>query len=428
MKNRKQNRSWISRACSRPLAAALTFASVLLTLVVATPSAQAQTFTVLYNFQIPSLPQGELAVDSAGNVYGTTKYGGSANLGTLFEVDASGKETVLYNFTGSAGGDGLFPTGPIVRYAGNIYGTTQGGGAADCSDHGGCGTIFELSRGKETILYSFTKLEGNSPQGLVRDQSGNFYGTTNIGGLGTPSPACGKLGCGAVFKLSQGVESVLYSFGGYPDGQSPNGKLFVAASGNLYGTTQQGGAFSSGTVFELSPNSDGSWSEKVLYSFHGTRDGKKPWGGVVMDAKGNIYGNTIIGGLSTRYGGTPCSNGCGVVFKLKENADGTWTERVLYRFGGVAGDGNGPIGDLVLDREGNLYGATVGGGVNANGTVFEVDGADNEKLLRALSFSDGVGPQSGLTLDTSGNLYGTTPEGGSCAFSNGCGTVFKITP
>lgn len=290
----------ISKAPSRPVTALLTIAVTLVGVVLATPFAQAQTFTLLHSFQGPPLdgwsPNGELIFDGSGNLYGTTIFGGNgtgygAGSGAVFEVDASSRETIVYSFTGTAG-DGEFPEGPLVRYAGNIYGTTPGGGGSDCINFGGCGTIFEVSQGNETVVHTFTGLGGQYPlEGLARDASGNLYGTTSAGTSETPPPACGGQGCGTVFEMSQGQEIVLYSFGGMPDAATPTtGRLIMDRLGNLYGTAS-GGEFDGGTVFELSPNSDGTWTERLLYSFRGKSDGAVP-AGLVMDAKGSLYGTT----------------------------------------------------------------------------------------------------------------------------------------
>jgi len=434
MKNSGRYLDRMSKARSRSVTAVLTFAVTLVAVALATPSAQAQTFTLLYSFQGPPLdglnPSAELVFDQAGNLYGTTGHGGSTGYaGTVFKLDASGIETMLHSFAGTPG-DGSSPAGQLVRRAGNIFGVTAGGGVNTCRACAGYGTIFEISHSTETILYSFTTSEGNLPQGLVSDSSGTLYGATAYGGIGTSPPACDTRGCGAVFQFSEGKETVLYSFAGYPDGQTPNGKLLVDASGNLYGTTQAGGAFNMGTVFILSPNSDGSWTEKLLYSFRGRSDGRLPLGGLIMDSKGSLYGTTSIGGLSVKL--TNCANGCGVVFKLVQNPDGTWSERALYKFRTNPDDGTFPTGILVRDRHGNLFGTTsFGGGPTSAGTVFEVDSAGTEKVLHNFvgGTADGTEPAAGLVTDADGNLYGTTQWGGSgtgCA--GGCGTVFKITP
>jgi len=424
MKKSEQYLDRMSKARPRSVTAVLTFAVTLVAVALATPSAQAQTFTLLYSFQgAPQdgmTPNSELVFDMSGNLYGTTYSGGTSANGTVFELDSSGKETVLHNFAGGSG-DGEFPTGAIVRYAGNLYGTTIEGGGTGCS--GGCGTVFELSRGKETVLYSFSEIGGNFPNaGLVRDTSGNLYGSTFGGSIGMPTPACGTQGCGTVFELRQGQEVALYGFAGTPDGANPEASLITDGSRNLYGTTGQGGLFNQGTVFELSPNPDGTWTEHLLYSFRGKTDGGVPTAGVVMDLKGNLYGTAQIGGRIVKG----CRSGCGVVFKLAKNSAGTWVERTLYTFGASVEDGKNPCGNLVIDKRGNIYGTTLAGGVPNDGTVFKVDAAGKETLLHTFAGAptDGASLFTGLTIDASGDLYGTTQRGGTSNF----GTVFKITP
>ena len=286
-------------------------------------------------------PEAGLVRDAAGNLYGTTPYGGASGYGTVFMLDTTGKETVLYSFTGT-GGDGAEPLfGYLVRdAAGNLYGTTEGGGAS------GYGTVFMLDEtGNETVLYSFTGTGGDGTEpaaGLVRDAAGNLYGTTKSGG------ASGYYG--TVFMLdTTGKETVLHSFDG-SDGADPLAGLVRDAAGNLYGTTNSGDGY--GTVFML----DETGKETVLHSFkRPSREGAYPFG-LVRDAKGNLYGTTFEGGAS----------GLGTVFML----DKTGKETVLHRFAGS--DGAYPDAGLVRDAKGNLYGTTSIGGAYEDGTMFEL--------------------------------------------------------
>jgi len=420
---------------SRSVMFAVAFLSLAL-VVAATPSAQAQTFTLLHSFPSANndgeTPYGALVLDKDDNLYGTTFYGGvGSNYGTVFEIDTFGEETLLYLFgLHGKGHDGVRPSGQIAQYKGIIYGTTQQGGGAGCNA-AGCGTVFQLYKGKETVLHSFTGLDGVAPAGgVVRDDAGNLYGTTVQGSGGTIPPACPSYGCGTVFGVIQGQETLLYSFGGMPDGVNPSGSLVVDGLGNLYGTTEIGGAFNKGTVYEVSPNGDGTWTEHVLYSFTGRGDGGIPIGGVVIDPNGNLYGSTIQGGLDVSTGGTKCSVGCGVVFKLRKNTDDSWSERPLYKFAGPPADGQAPLGGLVRDKRGNLYGVTELGGAADMGTVFEIGQTDGgETLLHTFTGgpTDGESPESGLVMDRWGVLYGTTIFGGAGSACD-CGTVFKITP
>jgi uncharacterized repeat protein (TIGR03803 family) len=248
----------------------------------------------------------------------------------------------------------------------------------------------------------------------------------------------------AIFMLTpsawaQSKFKTLYKFSGGNDGRGPEASLIVDAAGNLYGTTVQGGnlschsGYGCGTVFKLTPNSDGGWTESVLYSFTGGNDGRGPVASLILDAAGNLYGTTPSGGnLSCNSG-----YGCGTVFKLTPSSDGSWTESVLYSFGSYSGDGNDPLAGLIFDAAGNLYGTTAYGGAGGEGTVFELTpmsgGSWTESVLNSFTGgADGGGPVAGLTLDKAGNLYGTTEQGGTyshnCEASNNCGVVFKLTP
>jgi uncharacterized repeat protein (TIGR03803 family) len=316
------------------------------------------TETILHSFRGKrdgSEPWAGLVRDPQGNLYGTTAYGGAFNFGVVFEVTKAGKERVLYSFAGLP--DGQHPMAGLVRdAAGNFYGTTSAGGGGNCNYGAGCGTVFMLSNtGTETVLHSFAggTMDGASPvAGLVRDASGNLYGTTYGGGAS---------GLGTVFKVDPpGQETVLYSFAGYPtDGENPAAGLIWHA-GNLYGTTSAGGAYSYGTVFRVTKTG----RESVLYSFGGTSsDGRNPAAGLVGDAVGNLYGTTQAGG------GTVCAGeGCGTLFKLTKRGK----ETVLCAFA-AGNDASIPLAGVILDAEGNLYGTTSNGGTaRGPGTLFKL--------------------------------------------------------
>ncbi len=288
----------------------LALATLSTLLLIIAPPVQAQTETVLYSFATQpgdgEYPDAGLIFDTNGNLYGTTVSGGAYYGGTVFELTAAGSEKVLYSF-GSQPRDGSGPyAGLIFDNAGNLYGTTSYGGAFKCSNAYVCGTVFELTAaGKEKILYSFGSYPGDGlvPEaGLIFDNAGNLYGTTFEGGASTN---------GTVFELTaDGTEKILYSFSNGPgDGAYPIAGVIFDSNGNLYGTTSSGGAYYAGTVFELTA----AGTEKVLYSFGSqTDDIVLPNAGVIFDTNGNLYGTTRLGGdleCEAPYG-------CGTVFKL----------------------------------------------------------------------------------------------------------------
>ncbi len=366
-------------------------AAAFLVLVLATAAAtQAQTLTVLHSFRNSpdgAFPFAGLLRDAAGNLYGSTNAGGasgncSGGCGTVFKLDTSGNETVLYSFKG--GNDGATPGfGSLIRdEAGNLYGTTaDGGSGGGCSFSFGCGTVFKLDpAGNETVLYSFKGgSDGESPvAGLIMDVAGNLYGTTQDGGSGS---GC-SFGCGTVFKLDPaGNFTVLHSFTGGSDGTQPLAALIFDQAGNLYGTTEEGGSGTCtvingvsgcGTVFKLDP----SGNETVLHTFTGGNDGAAPlFVGLIMDIAGNLYGTTQIGG-----GSSSCSVGCGTVFKL----DTSGNETVLHSFTGSPGDGAIPRASLIMDKAGNLYGTTSNGGASGFGTVFKLTGQTPQQATQAI--------------------------------------------
>jgi uncharacterized repeat protein (TIGR03803 family) len=319
----------------------------------------------------------DLIFDAAGNLYGTTLTGGSTTTcadtghtgcGTVYELTptSSGQWTrkVLYAFPGGANGAAPYAK-LIFDSAGNLYGTTGFGGSASG------GTVFKLSPGfggawRETVLYNFTcQADGCDPQcPLAMDSAGNLYGTAYFS-----SP-----GFGVVFEVSpttSGVwtEITLYTFQGGADGETPTAGLIFDSSGNLYGTTNFGGGTTGcnkvgcGTAFELSPNGDGTWTETILHSFVGGKDGNEPASMLVFDSAGNLYGTTFSGGSSNK----------GTAYELSPGSGGTWTEKILHSFTASTTDGGDPgAGALVLDSSGNLYGTTQIGGTSNLGVAYEI--------------------------------------------------------
>jgi uncharacterized repeat protein (TIGR03803 family) len=289
-----------------------------------------------------------------------------------------------------------------------------------------------FAAGKEKVLYSFCSAQlcpdgANPMAGLISDATGNLYGTAYYGG----NSNCIR-GCGTVFELTRvsgkWKQKVLHHFeNDGKDGYYPLASLIFDAAGNLYGTTSQGGADQVGIVFELMPENDGRWNEKILHSFVSTlADGWEPKAAVVFDPAGNLYGTTYIGGAYQNYG---------TVFKLTPSGNGYSSEKVLHNFDFNGTDGYNPLAGLVFDSSGNLYGTTVVGGTTTNGTVFEMTpgkhGSWSEKVLYNFTGgSDGSLSNAGLVTDAAGNLYSTTVSGGDpqCTRGGGCGTVFKLTP
>ena len=319
--------------------------------------------SLLYTFSRASdggwQPQGLLTLDKQGNLYGTTNAGGPNFVhvfrgdGTAFKLSPDGTETTLYNF-GADSTDGVEPVGGMAMDAsGNLYGTTYIGGPYTW------GTLFRLTPGGvETVLHNFAfgTTDGGNPSGsLIMDSHGNLYGTTQVGGYPT-----GVVGGGTVFELTaEGSYKVLHIFNTQGDGVFPTSSLTLDSHGNLYGTTYRGGAQigDAGTVFKLSPGSNGSWNETILYNFSSQAGScQNPWSNVLIDAKGNLYGTTTGGGA---WGG-------GCAYEISPAGKLT----ILHAFGeGV--DGVGPWGNILFSQ-GNLFGVTGSGGQYSNGTVFKI--------------------------------------------------------
>jgi uncharacterized repeat protein (TIGR03803 family) len=377
--------------------------------------------TVIYSFDKTkgSIPLSGLTSDAAGNLYGTTSGGGERNCGTVFELSNSGgkwTETVLYSFKGC-----YFvtqtPRGTMVfDGAGNLYGVQQG--------YEDSGQIFELSKGADgkwsfTGIHSFGRKEGSPNPDLTFDSAGNLYGTTALDSTGFD---------GEAFELSpqpdgSWKETVLYSFPapngvGYPVG----GPVFDA-KGNIYGAAYYGANGEFGAVYELSPQPKGPWTLTVVYNFTSATSGG-PYSKLTFDKSGNLYG--------TAYQAGPLF--LGEVFRLTPTSGGgQWTETTIHTFNSGS-DGRYPQGTLVFDASGNLYGTTLFGGLGCNqslcGTAYKLTpqsgGTWKETILHQFeSAGDGSEPQAGLFLDSAGNLYGTTSVGGG---RYGYGTVFEITP
>lgn len=408
--------------------------------------AQAQNYRTLFNFSQGTgwQPFSGVTRDAAGNLYGTT--GGSGiDAGTVYELkrfNGSWILKTLFSFNPlSSPSDvvGWWPwSGVIFGPDGALYGTTLGGGVGGGSN--GYGIVYRLSPPAtvcrnvqcpwtETVLYEFQGgSDGSGPAlgNVVFDRSGNLYGTTSGGGTHD---------AGTVYKLTPSngswTETLLYSFAGGSDGGEPYSALIFDAAGNLYGTTVIGGGTGCGgngcgTVFELSPSGSG-WTERILYTFQGATDGQHPYGGLVVDQSGNLFGSTNQGG----------SAGGGTIFELSPSG-GSWSFSLLQSLGPDSFGLGGPLDSLFMDATGSLYGTTEGDGSDGVGTVFKLtphNGSWTYSLLYSFSnggFGDpnGEQPVGGPIVDAMGNVYGTTAEGGtqSCGFEIQCGVIWEITP
>jgi uncharacterized repeat protein (TIGR03803 family) len=342
-------------------------------------------------------------------------------------------ETTLHSFANDT--NGYNPVASLTfDPAGNLFGTTsEGGNFTGCST--GCGVVFELSPifgggWSESVPYTFTggKDGANPFVGLVEDAAGNFYGAAGLDGDGTP-------GYGTIFELSPvsgggWSKTTLHSFTGGRDGAGPYGNLILDSAGSLYGTAHNGGSptCDCGVAFKLTRTSSG-WKETLLHTFTG-KDGSRPSASLIFDSAGNLYG-------TTSQGGTGCSVancGTGVAFELSPLTTGGWKETVLYMFKN-GGDGGYPNGGLLFDAAGNLYGTTQYGGNQADcpgssgcGVAFELSprssGGWKETALHRFSSSDGANPLAGFAADASGDLYSTASHGGG----SNCGVVFKLAP
>ena len=391
-----------------------------LTLLVTAPRAFAQQETVIHSFggnnQNGTLPQSSLILDAGGNLYGTTIWTNEYGYGTVFELmpQASGgwSEKVLHTFSDNGGG--TYPLSNLIFDAsGSLYGTTAAGGIYNF------GTVFELSpmpdgSWTEKTLHSFNHNghDGYDPYaGVTFDASGNLYGMTTAGGT---------YDYGEVFELSPQAsggwsEQILHSFNNDgKDGYTPYSGLVVDASGNLYGTTYYGGAYTYGTVFELKRQAAGNWGEKILHNFTKSgKDGAGPSAGLIFDGAGNLYGSTINGTHGT-------------VFELTPTASGNWTQKILNNvlaFPHYAG----------LRHRRQPYGTLAYGGSFSYGAVFELtpqaNGTWSAKSLHSFSNigKDGLYP-NGVIVDATGNVFGTTNLGGTFYDGFDGGTVFEITP
>lgn len=353
----------------------------------------------------------QLVLDSSGNAYGTTVIGGTYQCGTIFEATPQATppwpEKTLYSFT--CYGDGKYPHGGVTFDAqGNLDGTTTAGGTGYCSGDG-CGVVFQYASARERVLHAFTgEADGFGPGSPVAiDAKGNVFGTAPDGGAD---------GLGTIFEIMKwGKEKTLHAFTGGSDGSTGSlGAPLLDASGNIYGVTETGGTSGNGIVYEVSPR--GAKSKfTTLYTFHGAPDAGSPYGGLIEDTIGNLYGTSYYGG----------AHGQGAVFELMPKGT-MYAERVLYSFKG-GNDGSQSTSTLAFGKNGMLYGTTSAGGGSCDcGAIFSLDPkTGKEKALHGFGGAgDGEYPYYGVTREAGGKFVGTTVAGGA----NGQGTLFEFTP
>jgi uncharacterized repeat protein (TIGR03803 family) len=368
-----------------------------------------QTEKVLHTFTVTdgAFPYSGLVRGTDGYLYGTTFAGGTVECGTVFKISTSGKFKSIYSFAG--GNDGCNPQASVIRdSSGNLYGTTESGGTANV------GTVFKInSAGRESVLYAFQGgSDGAFPiTDLIRDKSGNLYGTTSSGGDYT---LC-ELGCGIAFKIDpSNKETILHTFTGGLDG-SPSGGLVMDSAGNLYGPGFGSGLYGYGNIFEIGSGE----TVTDLFDFGPglNADGDNPQNDLAFGPGAVLYGTTYEGGdLNACIG-----FGCGVVFSYSQGV-----ETVIHSFGASPSDVSLPSGPIARDAAGNLYGAAASGGPYEVGAVYKVDTSGNETLF--YSFRNGVDggdPNGRLYVTGTGTVYGTATTGGGVT---GYGVVFKITP
>ena len=397
------------------------FAIATLTATLATAVWAAPTTNLIYSFAGSAdgeYTDTELVMDHAGNLYGTSVQGGTYGGGTVFRVTPDGVHTVLYNFTGGADGGEPYK-GVTLDAHGNLFGTAVTGGGGSCE--GGCGVVFMLTNSggswNFSVIHTFTGgADGSGPGSPVSiDKNGNVYGTTPTGGAN---------GMGVVYKLMSNATGgwtlhVIHTFTGGADGGGGSaGRLLIDAGGNLYGVCTVGGVNGFGTVYKMS-SVQGQWQLTTLYAFKDQPDGALPYGGVVFDKLGNLYGTTYYAG----------ANDVGTVYKLTRN-NGTWTESVLYSFKGGT-DGASPISSLVADAAGNFYGTTSDGGAAtcSCGVIFKMTRGTTGKWTESVVYRFPGTPNpgfayNGMISDSAGNFYGATVHGGS----GNDGAIYKFTP
>ncbi len=404
--------------------------------LVASPTGQAQTFSVIHAFTGADGGNPHAGVTyKAGSFFGTTASGGSGcsgdGCGVVYQMTRVGNNwstSPIFLFPGVEGG--ISPQARVVFGSdGHLYGTTFGGGNMNQNTQG---NVFKLTPPlsicktancfwTENVLYTFDGFQSGGEPGygdLIWDQQGNIYGTSTEGSENG----------GVVYELQPSgnswTEIPIHVFSSIPDGYASFGGVIWGSNGNLFGTTAGGGTHDEGTVFELTYQVGVGWTKTILHSFQLDVDGANPFGGLVSDSSGNLYGSTTADGVA----------GGGTIFELSPAGD-TWTFKLLYNFSGVEHSNCGPFANLTLDAAGNLYGTTRCDGANGLGNVFKLTNTPNGWVYTSLydltGGSDGSYPYSNVTFDENGNLYGTAYDGGNFGGScgqYGCGVVWMIKP
>jgi uncharacterized repeat protein (TIGR03803 family) len=397
----------IRNACLLELVGRASAYALLLLLVTIASASQAQTFTTLHSFDSTdgANPAAALIQATNGHLYATTFGGGVDDGGTVFSITLGGTLSTLHNFSYSD--DGLGPYTLLQATNGILYGTTGFGGEPSYG-----GTVFKITPiGTLTTLYTFCAQsgckDGQSPFAGLVQANGNLFGTTDQGGANLCVFSKGDVsGCGTVFKITpNGSLITLHSFDG-SDGQYPEAALVQATDGSFYGTTALGGAKNYGTVFKITP----SGTLTTLYSFcaqSGCTDGGYADAALIQATNGDFYGTTYQGGAS----------GFGTVFKITR----TGTLTTLHSFDGA--DGSNPLATLIQATDGNFYGTTYQGGANNFGTVFKMTASGSLITLHSFDGIDGQYPEAALLQATDGSFYGTTYFGGA----NGDGAIFSLS-
>ena len=386
-------------------------------------AARGASTEVIYSFaggQDGEYADTDLVMDGAGNIYGTSVQGGAHGSGTVWRLSPEGNtwtHTVLYSFTGGADGGEPYK-GVTLDADGNLYGTAVTGGGGTCE--GGCGVAYKLTNNGGTwtqrVIHQFNGPDDGQGPGarLTIGDDGDIYGM---------APTGGEFGAGTIYQMHATRHGwnfkVIHAFTGGADGCGGSAGAMLVHGGSLYGASTACGANGAGLIYALTPNQKGKFKFKILYAFKGEPDGSFPYGGLMFDAKGNIYGTTYYDG----------EDEVGAVYELSPKDRGEWKERELYSFKDNGSDGASSISNLVQDASGNLYGTTSAGGTSNLGTIFKLTSGAHHSWTESVVHSfggppDGAFAYNGMVGDGSGVFYGATTHGGE----DDEGAIYKFTP